>query len=197
MSIICPNWRTIFDDNALDALADTGVFAVDGVLGQSVLPLQQESGAICMRQAMISAGEYSAIRGDHIHWLDDDTPMGLAFLDCLQDLMTHLNQTLYLGINQMESHYARYGQGFGYEWHTDNPKGKDNRVLSLVYYLNDNWQAKDGGALEVINLHGDNTVILPKADRLALFLSKLRHKVHIAHRPRTSIATWFRKGSPI
>ena len=65
--------------------------------------------------------------------------------------------------------------------------------MSAVYYLNDDWTAQDGGALELIDNQGRSQTVLPKANRLVLFDSNLRHRVQIAYRERYSIATWLRR----
>ena len=83
--------------------------------------------------------------------------------------------------------------GFGYQWHSDNPAGRDERVISAVLYLNDDWSDSDGGALEIVDKHGIHQNVMPVANRLVIFDSDIQHQVQIAHRQRYSIATWMRR----
>lgn len=52
-----------------------------------------------------------------------------------------------LGLFSFESHFAHYAPGAFYKTHVDAFKGQANRVLSVVYYLNEAWGAKDGGEM--------------------------------------------------
>lgn len=72
-------------------------------------------------------------------------------------------------------------QDFGYQWHSDNPMGRDERVISAVFYLNEDWQAADGGEVLLIDKNNLQTRA-PKANRLLVFDSNLRHQVNITHR---------------
>lgn len=184
-------------DDFLDALSIDGVAYLDNVLPHLYPLLKRESGLLDYQKSMVAAGNYPAIRGDHIRWIDKGCTQGMVFLGAIDDFIDQINRALYLGIREHEAHYACYPEGFGYDWHTDNPKGKDARVLSLVYYLNDDYIDAHGGALEVVDLHQNHQIITPKAMRLAVFFSHLKHKVHTAHAPRFSIATWLRRDGVI
>ena len=145
-------------------------------------------------EAHLTHGEReSAIRGDGIRWIDESCPVGLAYLRAIDELGRYFNATLYTGIRSSEAHYACYPSGFGYQWHSDNPKGRDERVISAVLYLNDNWTANDGGAITVVDKMGKTTQLLPQLNRLVVFDSNLLHQVQITNRTRFSIATWLRR----
>lgn len=192
------NWQSLIEPK-LDDFISTGVMVLDEVFDEADLgKLQAESGFVEYREATLTHGERQAnIRGDSIRWIDDNCPFGTAYLESINQLGRYFNQTLYTGIRRSEAHYACYPAGFGYQWHTDNPKGRDERVISAVFYLNDNWQACDGGAICVIDKQDNTAQLLPQRNRLVLFDSNLLHQVAITHRRRFSIATWLRRNELI
>ncbi|UYZ68497.1 2OG-Fe(II) oxygenase [Moraxella bovis] len=187
------DWHTLIDPKLDDFIA-TGTMVLDDVFHATDLTaLQAESGFIEYRQAHLTHGEReSAIRGDSIRWIDESCPVGSAYLGAIDELGRYFNATLYTGIRSSEAHYACYPSGFGYKWHSDNPKGRDERVISAVFYLNDNWTADNGGAITVVDKTGETTGLLPQLNRLVVFDSNLLHQVEITHRRRFSIATWLR-----
>jgi len=133
-------------------------------------------------------------RRDKIRWLDEDNAAQSEFLSFTTNLKNNINKELYLGINYYESHFAIYNEGDFYETHIDAFKNSKNRVVTTVYYLNDNWSENDGG--ELIIYDEDNnylTTVMPKANTLVVFLSdKFPHEVKPAKKKRFSIAGWFR-----
>ena len=137
------------------------------------------------------------IRSDQILWIHEPGSSD-AQRDCLDQferLRLRLNRTLQLGLLDFESQFARYPQGTFYKRHIDQLHGEDHRKLSSVLYLNENWIAREGGALRFY-LNGDGPEfedVLPLGGRLVVFLSdKFAHEVLPATRERLSIAGWFR-----
>ncbi len=189
------NWEGQLTDMQLDKLAFEGWIVIDNVFNEkALLALQAESGFIDYRDAELTAGvRLSHIRGDKIRWINKDFFAGFYYLQSINELASVLNRTLYTGLRHSEAHYACYPIGFGYQWHSDNPVGRDERVMSAVFYLNDDWQATDGGAVEIVDNHGVHHEVMPLANRLIIFNSDLQHQVQIAHRQRYSIATWMRR----
>lgn len=189
------DWAARIGDTGLDALATNGFWQIDDCFAAPALhALQTESGFIDYRLANLTAGRHAReIRGDRIRWLDDTCPYGMAYLRAIEHLASWFNATLYTGIQRCEAHYACYLAGFGYQWHTDNPHGRDERVLSAVFYLNDDWGAADGGELVLLDAHDTVQTCQPRANRLLIFNSDLRHQVNITQRTRYSIATWMRR----
>lgn len=139
--------------------------------------------------------QISSIRGDVIDWLDAGNITDKAYLACMEKLRLGLNKSLFLGLFDYESHYAIYGEGGGYAKHSDVLQGKKNRILTTVLYLNEDWQAADGGELVVFEATG-NTIIAtvnPTFGTMIIFLSELfPHEVLISQVTRRSIAGWFR-----
>ena len=133
-------------------------------------------------------------RRDKIQWLSDNEVSQSEFLAFSNTLKEKLNRELYLGINYYESHFAIYGEGDFYETHIDAFKHSKNRVVTTVYYLNDDWDEKDGGELIIYDENNNFlTKVVPHANTLIVFLSdKFPHEVKPAKKKRYSIAGWFR-----
>ena len=189
------DWQNKLTDKQLDKFVDDGWMIIDGVFeNKALLALQSESGFIEYRDAELTAGvRISDIRGDRIRWITENFFAGFYYLQSINALAALFNRSLFAGIRHSEAHYACYPVGFGYQWHSDNPAGRDERVISAVFYLNDDWSDSDGGALEVVDKHGVHHNVMPVANRLVIFDSDLPHQVQIAHRQRYSIATWMRR----
>lgn len=141
-----------------------------------------------------SAQRHETVRGDFTCWLRE--PFYRAekvLLDRLEDLRLELNREAYLGLFDLELHYALYPPGAAYAQHVDQPHGTTHRKVSLVLYLNADWAPADGGALR---FHDSNTQVLdiePLGGRFVCFLTPGReHQVLPARRERLSISGWFR-----
>lgn len=137
----------------------------------------------------------SEIRKDKICWITEQTQGADHWLDWSSSLMEYLNRTLFLGLFSFESHFAHYQQGDFYKKHLDAFKGKSNRKLSLVCYLNNNWQKSDAGELLIYSKMTDQVIVEvpPKLGSLVVFLSEdFPHEVLPASIDRYSVAGWFR-----
>ncbi len=134
------------------------------------------------------------VRGDRIHWLEPGHPVDRQWLDLMEQLRTALNRTLFLGLFEYESHYARYHPGAFYQRHVDAFKGEGNRRVSTVFYLNESWVEGDGGELVIYPPGGGaKVVIAPRGGTLVVFLSEdFAHEVLPCRKDRFSIAGWFR-----
>ncbi len=131
------------------------------------------------------------IRRDQTCWLDGGTPAQQEYLHILEILQRQVNRRCFLGLTHYESHFARYQQGDFYQKHVDAFKGRSNRVLTTVCYLN---TVDQGGELLIYN---DNDDILhqvtPEQGTLVMFESeRFPHEVSAAQTTRYSIAGWFR-----
>ena len=133
------------------------------------------------------------IRGDATLWLDDPRcgNASHAFVEVLDGLRAALNRRLFLGLHEVEAHYAAYPPGTGYARHRDRFRDSDARVVSLVSYLNPDWRDNDGGALR-LQLDDGTVDVLPRSGSVC-FLSELEHEVLPARRDRLSIAAWMRR----
>ena len=149
------------------------------------------------RAAGVKSGVISHIRSDHILWIDDQLPIAQHHLHALQQLSENLNQAFYLGIKEVEAHFACYNAGEFYALHRDNPQQKNDRVISTVFYLHENWQADWGGQLHLQDKQNDWHIIEPQPNRLVIFQSDLLHEVLLSKQQRLSITAWLRSGNSI
>lgn len=150
-------------------------------------------------RAGVGRGEaeiHTEIRGDQVLWIDENTagPAVRNALAKLEDLRRAINQTLFLGLFDVELHFAVYPPGAGYRRHLDRFRDDDRRTLTVILYLNENWTAADGGLLRFWPDETDAALeISPTGGSLVTFLSaRFWHEVTPAHRQRLSLTGWFR-----
>lgn len=134
-----------------------------------------------------------SVRGDFIRWIDQkdtDAPVYILY-EYINELIINLNRTCYLGIQDYESHYAFYPKGKGYLMHRDRFKTNPHRIVSFVFYLNENWQQGNGGELVLYDEDKKSIeTIAPKENRLTVFLSETLHEVLNCNTERKSITGW-------
>lgn len=134
--------------------------------------------------------DHAAARNDEKY--DDGVVPGPAvshFVRALRSLADELAQACFLPLSQLELHAACYEPGTRYAAHLDTFHDDDRRLLSLCFYLNDEWQPDDGGLLR---LHtAPATDVEPIADRLVIFRSaSMLHEVLPVKRRRFSVTGW-------
>ena len=187
----------------VEALAGPGFgidsgFAAAGLVRDLGAAVRQRDAAGEFRAAAVGAGQNRAvrpqIRGDRICWIA--RPAGAAETEILarfDALRVELNRTLMLGLVDFECHYAIYAPGARYARHLDrSPRGAE-RVVSVALYLNEDWDAADGGELVIAAADGE-VVVVPAGGTLATFLSqRFEHEVRAAGRARISLTGWFRR----
>lgn len=132
------------------------------------------------------------VRGDYISWIEKDSAdkSEVIYLQSIEGLMQYVNRSLYLGLKDYELHYAYYPEKTFYKRHSDRFNKTSSRILSLVFYLNENWKAEDGGELMLYPEGKPSVKIEPIYGRLACFLSDIEHEVLLCHRDRHSITGW-------
>ncbi|STX27822.1 SM-20-like protein [Legionella beliardensis] len=139
------------------------------------------------------AAANNTIRSDKIFWLDEQSPNITPFWQVITQIKTLLNQQLYLGLEEFETHFALYQAGSFYRKHIDQFRSKHTRQVSFVYYLNPNWQDNFGGHLTLYNQQNEIMIsISPKWNRFICFLSTLPHEVHKTTKNRLSITGWMK-----
>ena len=140
----------------------------------------------------------SEIRGDQVLWIDDQSagPALKVTLDHLETLRQSVNRELFLGLFDVELHFAAYPPGSGYQRHLDRFRDNDRRALTVILYLNPpDWSEADGGQL-VFWPEDDQPPlrIEPTGGTLVTFLSeRFWHQVEPAQRQRLSLTGWFRR----
>lgn len=182
-----------------DALVHTGYIviphAIKNDLSQNLLNLAKKSKKF--KRAGISARKKinPNRRRDKISWLENDNAVQSEFLNFAEGLKDYINRDLFMGLTYFESHFALYEKGDFYETHYDAFKNSVNRVVTIVYYLNEEWREnKDGGELVIYDDKNEFIAkVAPHANTMVVFLSeKFPHEVLKANRKRYSIAGWFR-----
>lgn len=148
-----------------------------------------------LKRAGIGAlGDYAIdkkIRGDHVFWLDRKRDKDLSeFYELVNELIEKLRRYCFLSISDFEFHLAHYPAGTFYKKHVDQFKGRNNRLISFVLYLNPQWKEGDGGELIIFDKDGEIKVE-PLAGRLALFKSDIvKHEVAMTTTDRYSLTGW-------
>lgn len=183
-----------------DALVNDGYIVISDALDKSLpstLYDEAKNEQDFHRAGISGSGDLhldNSRRKDKIHWLTRDEDAQIDFLAFTDGLKEYLNRELYLGLSYYESHFAIYDEGDFYETHLDSFKNSKNRVVTTVYYLNEEWGRDDGGELIVYDENSNFLAkVMPDANTLVVFMSeKFPHEVLPAKRKRYSIAGWFR-----
>jgi SM-20-related protein len=136
------------------------------------------------------------IRGDFILWIDETKSdlIEQLFFEKINELVSYLNRTCFMGILQKEFHYAVYPKGTFYKRHLDTFQKDDRRKLSIVCYLNEsNWPKENGGEL-TLYLENKPLDLLPLPGRIVIFESQvLEHEVKVVKASeRLSITGWLK-----
>ncbi len=135
------------------------------------------------------------VRRDRIRWLDMQHEPVRFYLQWAERLRLHINRQLLLGLFDYECHYAHYPIGAFYKKHVDAFKGRSNRCLTTILYLNPAWQPTDGGEL-LLYAEDDSRVlqtILPAFGTMVIFLSEdFPHEVLPTRCSRYSLTGWYR-----
>ncbi|MFI8032547.1 2OG-Fe(II) oxygenase [Acinetobacter sp. ABJ_C3_5] len=187
-------------EQILDDLNEFGFALIDDVYSNEyVHSLVHEctSHLAEFRAAGVQNGVVSHIRSDHILWINGQLPIAQQHLKALEVLSQTLNQAFYLGIKEVEAHFACYNAGEFYALHRDNPQQKNDRMISTVFYVHESWQEDWGGQLRLQDKNGQWHIIQPSPNRLAIFQSDLLHEVLCSKQQRLSITAWLRSGSSL
>ncbi|MFN1835540.1 2OG-Fe(II) oxygenase [Balneola sp. MJW-20] len=131
------------------------------------------------------------VRGDFIYWLDEDRDQQISvFFNLMTELQEKLRRFCFLSLAASEFHIAKYPAGSHYDKHLDQFTGRNNRLITVLIYLNEHWKEGDGGELLI---HGfeKEIKIPPVARRLLLFKSDvIEHEVLKTNVPRYSLTGW-------
>lgn len=181
-------------------LAHAGWVVADAFLDTALVQaLARECRELAVAPAAVGRGSRhrdEAVRGDRTHWLETGASAAQdALLARLDALRVALNERCFLGLADVEAHFAHYPPGARYVRHRDRFRDDDHRVVSLVCYLNESWDATcDGGALRLYDTGGAAQDVAPVAGRAVVFLSAdMEHEVLPATRDRLSVAAWLRR----
>lgn len=135
------------------------------------------------------------IRGDYTFWLDRQRDSTLNHIwDLIDETIYIYNRYCFLGLSGYEFHLAHYPTGGHYDRHLDQFNNRNNRTISMVIYLNKDWQKGDGGELEIFLKDGSNFLVEPIEARCVMFKSaELPHAVLASNKSRYSLTGWLLK----
>jgi len=193
------------EESIVTALADYGWHVVPGFFAEAETAALR---AECLHAHAVGAfhaagvgrGQArirSEVRGDHVLWVEEASagPALRGALERFEALRQTVNQSLFLGLLDLETHFAVYPPGGGYQRHLDRFRDDDRRSLTVILYLNEDWREEDGGLLrfwpdpETVPLE-----IVPAGGTLVTFLSdRFWHEVLPTNRQRLSLTGWFRR----
>lgn len=188
-------WLGWMDRLAEDDFVIVDDFISDELYRQIMDFFHQKEASDELRKAGIGAQKdfqvKAEIRGDFIYWLDENRDSKLSsFFGLMDELTQNLKRFCYLSLSGSEFHIAKYPDGTFYHRHLDQFNERTNRQITVLIYLNKNWQKGDGGEL-VIYKKGKEIKVEPIAKRLLLFRSDIiEHEVLTTNVPRYSLTGW-------
>lgn len=186
----------------MDQLAENDFVYIDDFISDNLLQQIQQYFQSLLEESEFSKAAIgssdkrqieSSIRGDFIYWLDRETDSEIAPLfSLLDELQFNIKRHLMLSLSDYEFHFALYPPNTRYEKHVDQFKGNNNRQISVLIYLNEDWKPGDGGELKIHQSQGEEILIEPLAKRLLMFKSDtVEHEVLLTHTHRKSLTGWF------
>lgn len=196
---IAPLFARIVDDLATHGWSQQAIFIPTDLTTELAKECHQRAQQGQLKRAAVGRGQEASvqehIRGDHIQWLELGQHAAIdRYLGLIEQLRQAINQTLFLGLEDFESHFTFYPAGAFYQKHLDRFRDDDRRTVTCVAYLNEHWLANQGGELR---MHLDNQRVhdvLPQAGTLMVFMSgQWPHEVLPATRDRLSITGWLRR----
>jgi len=196
-------------DLLIEAVADPGYgifsdFLTPGIQRDLIQLMAAKVAADTLVRAGVGSGQRvkvrSEIRSDSIYWLDADDPAESAehWITGMNALCEHFRRHLFLPLWSYEGHLARYPPAGFYKPHLDRHSQTLTRQLSVIAYLNEDWQDSDGGELRLFTdrekgVDGPFLDILPQAGTVVIFRSAdFWHEVRPSTRERLSLTGWLR-----
>ena len=194
---IAPLFARIVDDLATHGWSQQTIFTPTDLTTQLAQECHKRAQRGQLELAGIGRGiakvVHSGIRGDKIQWLEADQHVAVdRYLALMEQLRVAINQTLFLGLDEFESHFALYPPGAFYKKHLDCFRDEDRRVVTCVAYLNEQWLPEQGGELRMYLDNKRCHDVVPQAGTLVVFMSaNWPHEVLPSTRDRLSITGWF------
>ncbi|MEW6765329.1 MAG: 2OG-Fe(II) oxygenase [Pseudomonadota bacterium] len=192
-------WNTV-----VDGLAGPGYAVVPKAFPPELVAAVRAE-ALARRDRFRPAGigtqatRMQAVRGDAIDWLEwgEGGETMQPFWQAMEAMREAVNRSLYLGLRELECHFALYPSGGGYQKHYDNPQGRSARTVTILLYLNPDWRPEHGGQLHIYDPGDERRLLLevePRAGTFVAFLSeRFPHEVCPARHERLSLTGWWRR----
>lgn len=185
----------------LTQLADDNYVVIDGFFSEEILSevlnfFNSKRELELFKPAKIGPAieekRISAIRNDMTFWIDKDRDQALyPFFNLVEELIGQVAQQLFLSLKGFEFHLASYSKGGFYKAHLDQFDSRSNRMISLIVYLNEDWNTCDGGELLI---HDPQLTVEPILNRAVLFRSdRVLHEVLASKKERKSLTGWLLK----
>ncbi|WP_287031194.1 2OG-Fe(II) oxygenase [Pseudomonas sp. UBA6310] len=196
-----PSLQALIDDLAVQGWSQQPAFLPQSLTAELAQECRSRAAAGELAPAAIgrAAGQaiVEGIRGDRILWIEGGQSAACEqFLEAMEALRQALNRQLFLGLEELECHFAFYAPGAYYLRHFDRFRDDDLRTITVVFYLNPDWLPEQGGALRLYLDESRSLDVLPEAGTLACFVSaEFAHEVLPASRDRLSLTGWFRRRS--
>ncbi|HZJ93454.1 MAG TPA: 2OG-Fe(II) oxygenase [Thiopseudomonas sp.] len=196
---IAPLFSRIVDDLATHGWSQQSIFIPTDLTIQLAQECRERAQRGQLELAGIGRGVakvvHAGIRGDQIQWLEQGQNNTIdRYLALMEQLRSAINQTLFLGLEDFEGHFALYPPGAFYKKHLDRFRDDDRRVVTCVAYLNEQWLHDQGGELRMYLDDGQTHDVVPQAGTLIVFMSaQWPHEVLPATRERLSITGWLRR----
>jgi SM-20-related protein len=136
---------------------------------------------------------WASVRGDLTYWLSPHANSEFsAIWGLIDETMGMLNRYCYLSLSGKEFHLVHYPKGTWYKKHVDQFADRNNRLISMICYLNNDWNKEDGGKLKIYLSNEESIYVEPIAKRCVLFKSAaIPHSVQEVHKSRYSLTGWF------
>jgi SM-20-related protein len=187
--------------NWVDTLANDDYLVIDDFLPQELFLklrsfLLERLSEDDFRKAGIGASNefqiQEGVRGDFVFWLDKQRDQGLGEMFLLsEEVKSVFNRLCYLSLSGYEFHLAHYPKGSYYKRHLDQFRERNNRMITMIIYLNQDWKKGDGGELKVYKKDGGAFLLEPLGNRCVIFRSDtLEHEVLITNKSRYSLTGW-------
>lgn len=196
---IAPLFARIVDDLATHGWSQQSIFIPTDLTTELAKECRKRAQCGQLELAGIGRGVakvvHSGIRGDKIQWLEPDQHVAVdRYLALMEHIRVAINQTLFLGLEDFEGHFALYPAGAFYKKHLDRFRDDDRRVVTCIAYLNEQWLPEQGGELRMYLDDGQTHDVVPQAGTLVVFMSEQwPHEVLPATRDRLSITGWLRR----
>ena len=190
-----------FWDRQMDLLAQQNYLIIDNYFTPEQLTIahhffDQKQKEDAFQKAAIGASAnkkvINEIRGDYTYWLERERDLSLdSVFDVFDEVKSLLNRLMFLSLAGYEFHLAHYPKGSFYKKHLDQFDSRNNRMISMIIYLNKNWSTNDGGELRIYPEGEESVDIAPLENRCVIFRSDiLFHEVLGSNTSRKSITGW-------
>jgi len=190
--------------NITEGLCTHGFYVIDGFFEEETYQSLRSTVELFYQQGKFKPSKIGhqhqknanlSIRNDAIFWLDKPSANEAIslYFKAMEALRDALNQSLFLGLIDVEAHFAVYPAHHFYKKHIDQFSNTKDRKISCVYYLNNEWSDENGGQLVLYDENNEpRPPILPLGNRLVCFNSDIAHEVLTAYQLRYSIASWLK-----